>query len=553
MTDVQLAVSFPDPPGLAVELAEGRPSRVIAGLGIPFGVPSGPSRDGHRYQFDGPPDNLDELVDVVRGHQDDAVVGRLAQAWAPSREGLPARARIFSTTAGNDTLEEAREGVLTGFSAGVQVHRFTDGPVRLVDAGAYSVRHLSLERRPAFTQSAGLTVDASAQEGPAMTAPTTAPPAPPATPPAPPPTTPPATPPRAVELPTIAELAAEVSAVLAATTPASTHALARFSREADFVQAVWAADDDERTALRAAFAVPDQILTDNPGLQPPVWRSQIQMNLDARRPAITASGGSIALPPSGLESTWPYFAGDLDTIIAQQAAEKTELAGVKISILKSSEPIKTAGTVSDISYQLLMRSSPSYLEAYLRICRAAWARYTEAKFEAALVARAGTPGEAPAADDDGSALYAAIWAASTDVEDATGSPATYVGLASDLWRLVGGLPAFKNPLYGTQNVAGTASAASLTANVNGIPVKRFPFIPDGNIIVSNGEAAKFADWGPQVATAEDVRKLGRDVAVWGMYEDAEVYFPAGVVLLTPAPVVPLDAEPEPEAGKTTKK
>lgn len=31
-----------------------------------------------------------------------------------------------------------------------------------------------------------------------------------------------------------------------------------------------------------------------------------------------------------------------------------------------------------------------------------------------------------------------------------------------------------------------------------------------------------------VATEEDVKRLGRNVAVWGMYEDAEVYFPGAL-------------------------
>ena len=48
--------------------------------------------------------------------------------------------------------------------------------------------------------------------------------------------------------------------------------------------------------------------------------------------------------------------------------------------------IKTAGAISDISYQLLMRSSPSYLAAHNEILLAAWARYLEAKFEAQLLA-----------------------------------------------------------------------------------------------------------------------------------------------------------------------
>src|SRR4029077_2741706 len=163
-------------------------------------------------------------------------------------------------------------------------------------------------------------------------------------------------------LPTIAELAAEVSTHLEAAKSEPRHPLAGFATENDWTAAFMAADAagdvDRQRTLVAAFAVADQITTDNPGVIPPGWRTDIKMNLDARRPAI-AGVGSIGLPPAGMDSNWPYYAGDLDAIIALQAGEKTDLAGPKISILRASAPIHTAGVVTDISYQLLMRSSPS--------------------------------------------------------------------------------------------------------------------------------------------------------------------------------------------------
>jgi len=65
--------------------------------------------------------------------------------------------------------------------------------------------------------------------------------------------------------------------------------------------------------------------------------------------------------------------------------------------------------------------------------------------------------------------------------------------------------------------------------VDGLSPKRAPFLPAGTVIVSNGSAAKFAEQGPMIATEEDVTKLGRNVATWGMYVPSEVYFPAGVL------------------------
>jgi hypothetical protein len=519
-----VSVSFDAPLTLALAAGDEPAPRTITGLAVPFGVPSAhpDAATRRRYRFDGPPHNLDELVDVVRGHNPDHVVGRLAAPWEPVETGMPGQARIFATTAGNDVLVEAQEKVLTGFSIAAEVEKFTEDPdgVRVVAAGDYTVIHLGVVRGSAFTESTGLTVAATAhREETTMTTTAEA---------------------NVVELPTIAELAAEVSTMLAADAPAR-HPLTEFptadSFHAAFLSAVQDNDVERQRSLVAAFAIADQITTDNPGVIPPGWRTDIKANLDARRPAIRAVG-SIGLPPSGMDSNWPYFAGNLDTIIGVQAAEKTDLSGPKISILKATAPIKTAGVVTDISYQLIMRSSPSYLTAYLSICRAAWARYTEKVFELALAA--GGTASAAVVPTDADSFAAALFVMSSEVEDATGSPATAVGVAKDLWVALGGLGnTLPNPAYGTQNASGTASASTLRININGLEVERWPFLANGTVVATNDQAAKFAETGAMIADAENVQKLGRDVAVWGMYEEAEIYFPAGVRKLTGvAPPVP---------------
>lgn len=514
---------------------DGQPARSIAGLAVPFGVTSQPeSWTGARYQFSGPPGNAGDLLDMVRGHDDDRVIGRLSAAMEQRPDGMHATARVFGTTAGSDALIEATEGVLTGFSISAEIAEYTTDPATDVrHVTAWTARHLGLVRRPAFEQARGLQVAASQREERTMpaTTTTTTTPAPPA--PAGAPTGGAGTTPTVAEMPTVAELAAQVSPLVAveleAARAAGRHPLAQFATEADYVHALAAAEGDAANRLRAAFAVPDQVTGDNPGLMAPQWRSVIAMNLDARRPAIRGTGGPIGLPDSGMQANWAYYDGDLDAIIAQQLAEKTDLSGVKISIKTANEPIKTAGTVSDISYQLLLRSSPGYLESYLRICRAAWGRYTEGKYEQALHTR-GTPAGDPLVADDASQFGAWLFAQSQAVEDATGAPADVVGVSSDVWLMLGALESLYNPRYGTQNAQGVASAATLRVELNGLTVTRWPFLPDGAAVVTNGQAARFPEYGPMVANAEDVRKLGRDVAVWGMYEDAEVYFPAGVIV-----------------------
>lgn len=537
MTVLALTFAGPAAGPAVVTFAEGDPARpVLSGLAVPFGVPSGPAMDGNRYEFAGPPSNADELVDVVEGHDEDAVIGRLAEPWTVDEAGMSARSRLFGTTRARDVAELQSEGVANAYSVGASIESFAEGDdgIRRVAAGDWTARHLGVVRNPAFTQTRGLTVAASAHTGDTV-----------------PPETDPTTPPAgsvvdlgAASAVTLADLAAAVAEVLETTERTGAHPLARFaSREhylSEFAAAYLAGDVDTTRQLAVAFAAVDQITTNNPGVIPPNWRTRIITNLDARRPIITAAGGPIGLGDAGMDVNWPYFDGNLDAMITEQLAQKTELNSVRVDIKKGTAQIKSAGVYSDISYQLLMRSSPVYLAAYLSINEAAWARFTEAQFSVA-VAAAGVEsvGSVPALQAAGaitaSTFRKQIFEASADVEDATGKPATYVAASSDVFVELGGLDTLVTPVYGTQNVAGTADAATLTINVANLPVVRGRFLPAGTVIVSNDEAAKFSESGPMTATAEDVAKLGHDVATWGMYVPAEVYYPTGVVRLDRAP------------------
>lgn len=526
----------------------------LEGLAVPFGVDSQPAGDGERWRFEGPPANADELVDVVREHNTDQLLGRLSRPWQSTKAGLSAVARIFDTTAGRDALTEAKEGARVGFSIGAHITDYTtDDKTGVHTVKEWTADHLGFVRRPAFQSAQVATINASTRERSTMTIGFSTPPAPvtfstttdaPATTPAAPEVTAAASQtstaaganasPAVAELPTVAELAERVAEHLGTAQAPAAHPLASFASFAQFCEAFLSADEDKRQQLAVSFAVPDQITGDNPGVMPPAWRTDIKKRLDRRQPVISGFG-TIGLPGSGMSSSWPYLdpALDLDTIVADQAAEKTDLAGVKIKILKASEDIKTAGTVSDISYQLLMRSSPAYLAAYLDVCLAGWARFCEAKFEAALLAKGTAAGAPPDVATDSKAARAALFAASMDTSDAIGAPADLVYVDRATFETLGGFEDLYNPKYGTQNVSGTSSAATLRIDVNGLDVRFAPFFPASTWLIGGSESAKFASSGPLVASAEDVRKLGRDVSVWGMYEDAEVYFPAGLRVYTP--------------------
>jgi Escherichia/Staphylococcus phage prohead protease len=265
----------------------------------------------------------------------------------------------------------------------------------------------------------------------------------------------------------------------------------------------------------------DQVTTDNPGVMG--VGGTIHGIIAQSRPAITAFG-TTGLGDRGMEVEWPYFDGDLSTLVGLQSTEKTEIVSAKVSIKRGHEAIKTYAGGSDISYQLIRRSDPAYLEAYGRIMLAAYAVVTDKAFLDAIVAAATGTVTGDLVGGNAAAIMEALFGASVKVETATGAPASFVLAASDVFVKVAG----KLTPQPVQNAVGYANAATLAVNAGGLPVIHDPRMAAGTALASNRLAAAWAEDGPMLASDEDVAKLGRDVAYWGMAAPA-VYIPTGIV------------------------
>jgi hypothetical protein len=172
----------------------------------------------------------------------------------------------------------------------------------------------------------------------------------------------------------------------------------------------------------------------------------------------------------------------------------------------------------------------------MRVYAQAMALATDNAFADALVAggSVSTVDYDLAADTDGKKFRAACFAASLEVENATGTPASVVLVASDVFAKVGGWDAFVPAPYGTQNVPGVATASTLRAEVSGLPIVHDRNLPAGSIILSNPSAASWIEDGPHFANAEVPLKLGRDYAIFSFGTPA-IYNAKGVVKVTNLP------------------
>ena len=275
---------------------------------------------------------------------------------------------------------------------------------------------------------------------------------------------------------------------------------------------------------RALF---DQVTANNPGVLPPNWSLSVRGIFDLGAPTINAFGRESA-GTTGMTFNWPYWEGDLTEIVAEQVDEKDEVNSVAINILKGTANLKTYAAGSDISYQLLQRSSPSYVDAHTRIMLNSYVQVTDIAFVGAVYGARTVEAYDFAADTTGAAFREAVFGASVSVQTATGMPAEFVLVSPTVFTKIGGWSTFFPSNYGTFNVSGTAQSNTLGVNVSGLPVILDRNIGGEAILVSNREAAKWVEDGPRLATQENVAQLGRDIAIYGMGA-AQIISGAGII------------------------
>jgi phage head maturation protease len=471
------------------------------------------------------------LVESQR--HDGEVVGR-GEAWE-DQDGAPVLvARVSDTTAGRDLLTLVADRVLTAASvvfAPLRSRPRADGVmerlavdlrrVAVVSSGAYPSAQVLAMRGAEMTDET-TTAPVGLTDGPGATM-------------AP-----------GVDLAPItgrmdaleAAIARLGSAAAFGTSRPAENVLSRFD---SFGAAFLAATTDpaigaELRRQTVVTSLADNITTDNVGIIPPAWLTRVVGLVDLGRRGIAAMGGPGPLPSSGMEVDWPVFDATSDFAVAKQATEKTLISSGKTSFDKGSAPVATYAGGADNSLQLLERSTPAYRELLLRAYTIEWARKTDAAFLAELV-RLGTAKtfdlsaapEAPATLAD--TLRAALFEWSVLVEAATGQPASAVIAASDVFTALGGIPGLVAPVYGTVSVQGTAQASTLAVNVSGLNIVHDPNLASGKMVVSTPVAAEWLEDGPRFIEADNVAKLGRDVAIYSFAAPA-VYIPKGVIVAT---------------------
>jgi hypothetical protein len=256
----------------------------------------------------------------------------------------------------------------------------------------------------------------------------------------------------------------------------------------------------------------DVITTDNPGVVPPAYLTDLRGVIDTRRPFL-GSTRRLDTPDSGTKLNVPVITQRPTTAI--QSAEKTEVDSTKTIIGVEDFDMITIAGAGDLSIQLIRRSSPSFLSLWIELLSEAYAEDAETEAIKALALAMGGFGGASALDpadlELGSAFVTSF--------DAVRRPPDTLWLSTEaVGEFIDAKATGTNsPLY-PGLVASATAAGGIEGTISGLRAVHVPALDAHGAYAIVGPSSGFA-WaedGTFTLQADVPSKLGRDVALAGL-------------------------------------
>ncbi len=276
-------------------------------------------------------------------------------------------------------------------------------------------------------------------------------------------------------------------------------------------------------------AAAHQTTADNLGIIPEPIVGPLLNFIDASRPIVSVLG-TLAVP--GGRFTRPRVTQH--TQVAEQTAEKTELASRKMIIDSTPVDMSTYGGYVNVSRQNIDWSVPSIMDLVTNDLAAQYAIQTEGVAAAAVVAGATAPTTPITGGSTAEEIAAALWAAVAKVYAAMpGAGRVVLVLSPDMLAAFG--PLFAP--YGPTNSQGSGfSAASFgtggpLGTISGVPVYMSASLATGTALVVNTSAAEVYEQRIGTLSVTEPSVLGIQVAYAG-YFACVVLVTGGVQKLT---------------------
>ena len=469
--------------------------REVSGIAVPYNdtidIGGGWSERFERGAID---TNAD--VKLFRDHKE--IIG-VVNELREEEDGLWITAKISDTALGNETMELVKDGAIRSFSVGF-IPVKDEKKDKTIIRKKVNLKEVSLVAFPAYEAASVVEVREEVKEE-IMTENTT-----------------PDYDAAIADVRSHTEALERRLDVLATSTPA-TPSVPTFRSFGDWAKGV-ASQKDEAIALYRAFenAESGSVLADS--ILKNAWVSDTIRILNAGRPTFTTFS-SAALPADGMTIEYPLL--DTDTSdIAEQAAEADELAFGKITLTSATAPVKTYGGYTDMSRQVIERSSINYVDAAFRAMVAKYASVTNGVIRAKLIAEAANFNTASVAAWSADAMLEALADSAVKVNDDTGLPLQFILASSDVFKslakLVDGAdrPILSNT-GATVNTFGSINPVGLTANILGLPVVVDPSLAAGSMYVGNSSAVTTYEsaGAPFRLNDEDITNLTNKFSVYG--------------------------------------
>ena len=402
-------------------------------------------------------------IKLLSQHDMKKPVGRMISAETRA-DGIYATFKLSRSSGGNDALVMAQEGLVSGLSVGAEVIASKPSRDGHIVVTAAKLKEVSLVTEPAFKSAQVLEIAAEEVELPAE------------------PNTPTESEAVVENTPdTVAAPEVEATAVEAArpTVTANLQVKERIApiTSAQYLEASIKAAMGDDSARRTVLAADDTTST-NTGLTLPGHLNEFMTTTFTGRPAFEAVTRQ-ALPAAGMSFTIPKL-GTAPTVADADEAASISTTGMT-STYDTVNVNKFAGR-NVISWELVDRSSPAFMDLLMTELRKAYEKSTDAALIAAFTA-SGTQATGVAATAAG--LQSFISVESAAAYKATGGNfANKLVASTDQWAAINGyVDGASRPLYSaqgqTQNASGATVPTSVVGNVLGTSL-----IVDHNISVS---------------------------------------------------------------------
>ena len=402
-------------------------------------------------------------IKLLSQHDMKKPVGRMISAETRA-DGIYATFKLSRSSGGNDALVMAQEGLVSGLSVGAEVIASKPSRDGHIVVTAARLKEVSLVTEPAFKSAQVLEIAAEEVELPAE------------------PNTPTESEAVVENTPdTVAAPEVEATAVEAArpTVTANLQVKERIApiTSAQYLEASIKAAMGDDSARRTILAADDTTST-NTGLTLPGHLNEFVTTTFTGRPAFEAVTRQ-ALPAAGMSFTIPKL-GTAPTVA--DADENTTISTTGMTSTYDTVNVNKFAGRNVISWELVDRSSPAFMDLLMTELRKAYEKSTDAALIAAFTA-SGTQATGVAATAAG--LQSFISVESAAAYKATGGNfANKLVASTDQWAAINGyVDGASRPLYSaqgqTQNASGATVPTSVVGNVLGTSL-----IVDHNISVS---------------------------------------------------------------------